>query len=543
MTQLPVSPNGRGRNAVAAIKPIRLMRGFFTVGFWTMGSRILGFVRDILIAAFLGAGPVAEAFLIAFSLPNMFRRFFAEGAFNTAFVPLFSKKVESGDDPHRFAQDAFSGLASILIVLTLLAQLVMPWLVLAMAGGFAGDERFQLAVDFGRIAFVYILFISLAALFSGILNAVGRFAAAAAAPILLNIILVSAMVWVNWSVPDGKMTTLVDPAETYGRALAWGVPIAGIAQLALVWVAAVRAGFPLRPRLPRLTPDMRKLAVIALPAMLAGGVVQVNLLVGRQVASFFDGAIAWLSYADRLYQLPLGVVGIAIGIVLLPDLSRRLRAGDEIGGRHAFSRAGELAMALTIPAAVALMVISVPLVSVLFERGAFSADDTANTALALTIYAIGLPAFVLQKVLQPIYFAREDTRSPFHYALVAMGVNVVVAVGLSFVFGFLGAAIATTLAAWVMVGLLSRGRRKFGDVAQFDNRFRSRIWRIIAASIAMALVLVGGELLLGPFFGATSLRYVALALLVSLGLLSYFGFARLFGAFRIGDLKGAMGRG
>ncbi|MBL4628406.1 MAG: murein biosynthesis integral membrane protein MurJ [Roseicyclus sp.] len=525
------------------MKPIRLMRGFFTVGFWTMGSRILGFVRDILIAAFLGAGPVAEAFLIAFSLPNMFRRFFAEGAFNTAFVPLFSKKVESGDDPHRFAQDAFSGLASILIVLTLLAQLVMPWLVLAMAGGFAGDERFQLAVDFGRIAFVYILFISLAALFSGILNAIGRFAAAAAAPILLNIILVSAMVWVSWSVPDGKMTTLVDPAETYGRALAWGVPIAGIAQLALVWVAAVRAGFPLRPRLPRLTPDMRKLAVIALPAMLAGGVVQVNLLVGRQVASFFDGAIAWLSYADRLYQLPLGVVGIAIGIVLLPDLSRRLRAGDEIGGRHAFSRAGELAMALTIPAAVALMVISVPLVSVLFERGAFSADDTANTALALTIYAIGLPAFVLQKVLQPIYFAREDTRSPFHYALVAMGVNVVVAVGLSFVFGFLGAAIATTLAAWVMVGLLSRGRRKFGDVAQFDNRFRSRIWRIIAASIAMALVLVGGELLLGPFFGATSLRYVALALLVSLGLLSYFGFARLFGAFRIGDLKGAMGRG
>jgi putative peptidoglycan lipid II flippase len=176
------------------VKPIRLVSGFLTVGFWTLMSRILGFVRDILIAAFMGAGPVAEAFLVAFSLPNMFRRFFAEGAFNTAFVPLFSKKLEAGEDPQRFAQDAFSGLASILIVLTLIAQLVMPWLVLAMAAGFAGDERLPLATAFGRIAFAYILFISLAALLSGVLNATGRFAAAAAAPLLLNIILITASI-------------------------------------------------------------------------------------------------------------------------------------------------------------------------------------------------------------------------------------------------------------------------------------------------------------------------------------------------------------
>lgn len=521
-------------------KPIRLISGIFTVGFWTMGSRVLGFVRDIMIAAFLGAGPVAEAFLIAFSLPNMFRRFFAEGAFNTAFVPLFSKKVEGGDDPQTFAQDAFSGLASILILLTLIAQLAMPWLVLAMAGGFSGDERFPMAVDFGRIAFVYILFISLAALFSGMLNAIGRFAAAAAAPILLNIILVSAMLAVYWTAPEGKLTNITDPAEAYGRALAWGVPIAGVAQMALVWVAAWRAGYTIKPRLPRLTPDMRKLAIIALPAMLAGGVVQINLLVGRQVASFFDGAIAWLSYADRLYQLPLGVVGIAIGIVLLPDLSRRLRSGDTEGGRHALSRAAELAMALTIPATVALMVLPVPLISVLFERGEFTADDTASTALALTVYAMGLPAFVLQKVLQPVYFAREDTRSPFRFALVAMVVNAVVAIGLASAIGFLGAAIGTTVAAWIMVGLLSRGRAGLGDVAQFDDRFRARIWRICAAAVAMGMVLVGAELLIGPFLGEPGLRYVALALLVALGAGSYFGFARLFGAFRFSELKGSV---
>lgn len=532
-TPPPEDPKG-------APKPIRLLSGFFTVGFWTMGSRILGFMRDILIAAFMGAGPVAEAFLIAFALPNMFRRFFAEGAFNTAFVPLFSKKVEGGEDAKTFAQDAFAGLASILIVLTLLAQLIMPWLVYAMAGGFAGDERFQLAVDFGRITFVYILFISLAALFSGILNAIGRFAAAAAAPILLNIILVGAMLYVSMTTPVGKMTTLADPAEAYGRALAWGVPFAGIAQMALVWFAASKAGFSITPRLPRLTPDMRRLARIALPAMLAGGVVQVNLLVGRQVASFFDGAIAWLSYADRLYQLPLGVVGIAIGIVLLPDLSRRLRAGDDEGGRQAFSRAGELAMALTIPAAVALAVISVPLISVLFQRGAFTSDDTASTALALTVYAIGLPAFVLQKVLQPVYFAREDTRRPFHYAVVAMVVNAVVAIGLSFFIGFLGAAFATTLAAWIMVGLLSRGRKTLRPAAQFDDRFRSRIWRICAASIAMGAMLFLGELLLSPFLGEPGLRYIALALLVALGMGSYFGFAKLFGAFSLRELRSTM---
>src|SRR6056297_2812298 len=252
------------------VKPIRLVSGFVTVGFWTLMSRILGFVRDILIAAFMGAGPVAEAFLVAFSLPNMFRRFFAEGAFNTAFVPLFSKKFEAGEDPQCFAQDAFSGLASILIVLTLLAQVFMPWLVLAMAAGFAGDERLPLAVAFGRIAFAYILFISLAALLSGVLNATGRFAAAAAAPCLLNGIFIAAMGLAVWLELD------------FGLALAWAVPVAGVAQLGLLWVAVARAGFAVRPSWPRLTPDMRRLAKIAAPAMLAGGVVQVNLLVGRQ---------------------------------------------------------------------------------------------------------------------------------------------------------------------------------------------------------------------------------------------------------------------
>ena len=512
------------------LKPIRLVSGFLTVGVWTMFSRILGFVRDIMIAAYLGTGPVAEAFLVAFSLPNMFRRFFAEGAFNMAFVPMFSKKLEGGDDARTFARDAFTGLATILIVFTLLVTVFMPFLVMAMASGFLGDERFDLAVDYGRIAFPYILFISLAALLSGVLNATGRFVAAAAAPVLLNLIFVAAILLGNrlgWPVGD---------------TLAWAVPLAGIAQLVLVWIAASRAGFRLIPRRPRMTPDLKRLAIIAAPAALAGGVVQINLLVGRQVASFYDGAIAWLSYADRLYQLPLGVVGIAIGVVLLPDLSRRLRAGDLAGGRDAFNRACELSLALTIPAAVALMVIPLPLVSVLFQRGAFGADDAAATALAVAVYGLGLPAFVMQKSLQPLFFAREDTRRPFYYAIASLVVNAGIAFGLSPYIGYIAAAIGTTLAGWAMVVLLWHGSRDMGEAAHFDARFKRRIWRIIAVSLLMGAILWALTLVIGPFLAIPTWRYVALATLVLIGITAYFTLGHVLGAFRLGEFKRAMRR-
>ena len=407
------------------MKPIRLMSGFLTVGVWTLASRVLGFVRDAMILAYLGTGPLYEAYVVAFRLPNMFRRFFAEGAFNMAFVPMFSKKLQRGEGAREFAQEAFAGLASALIVLTLLAQAAMPWLILGLASGFAGQPQFPLTVEFGRIAFPYVLFISLAALLSGVLNATGRFAAAAAAPVLLNAMVIAAM------------AAAAALGGDVARALIWTIPAAGVAQLALVWIAASRAGFALRPARPRLSPDIRRLVRIAVPAALAGGVMQVNLLVGQQVASFFERAVGWLYAADRLYQLPLGIVGIAIGVVLLPDLSRRLAALDDAGGRAALSRAAEVALALTVPAAVALVVIPLPLVSVLFQRGAATAADSAAIAQAVAIYGLGLPAFVLQKILQPLFFAREDTRTPFRYAVAAMLVNAAAAVGLAPLLGWL----------------------------------------------------------------------------------------------------------
>ncbi|QDY69672.1 murein biosynthesis integral membrane protein MurJ [Qingshengfaniella alkalisoli] len=513
------------------MKPTRLISGFMTVGGWTFGSRILGFVRDAMIVALLGTGPAYQAFIVAFSLPNMFRRFFAEGAFNMAFVPMFAKRLEGDDNPKGFAQDAFSGLASVLLILTLAAQILMPALVFSMASGFVGQEQFDLAVLFGRIAFPYILFISLAALLSGILNSTGRFAAAAAAPILLNVIFIAFMSFAVWN------------GGNVARALIWAVPVAGIAQFILVWGAASRAGFKLSITRPVLTPEIKQLIIVALPAAMASGVVQINLLIGRQVASYFDYAMDWMYTADRLYQLPLGVVGIAVGIVLLPELSRRLRAGDEAGGRHAFSRAGEISLALTIPAAVALLVIPGPLVTVLFERGKFTAEDTAGTAIAVAIYGLGLPAFVLQKVLQPLYFARSDTRTPFRFAVGAMIVNAACAVGLAPVIGWTAAAIGTTIAAWAMVGMLLWGARRMGDTARFDDRFRTRVPKQILAAVFMGAVLMLFRLPLTEALHTDGVRYLALAALVAAGVISYFGAAHVIGALRLSDVKSSMRRG
>jgi putative peptidoglycan lipid II flippase len=506
------------------------MSGFFTVGMWTLLSRVLGFLRDAMILAFLGTGPLYEAYVVAFRLPNMFRRFFAEGAFNMAFVPMFAKKLEGKEDAQGFASQAFSALGSILIVLTLAAMALMPWLIYGLASGFAGQAQFDLSVEFGRIAFPYILFISLAALLSGVLNAAGRFAAAAAAPVLLNLLLIAAM------------ALAAQLGGDVARALVWAIPLAGVAQLALLWRATRNAGFKITLARPRPSADMRKLVRIAIPAALAGGVVQINLLVGQQVASYFDKAVGWLFAADRLYQLPLGVVGIAIGIVLLPDLSRRLRANDDTGARHALSRAAELSLALTIPAALALIVIPLPLVSVLFERGAATADDSAAIAVAVSIYGLGLPAFVLQKILQPLFFAREDTRRPFHYALWSMLINAVLAIGLAPLIGWLAPAVATTAAAWAMVALLGLGARGFGSAAKFDRRFHRRIWRMIAAALVMSAVLWAVNIALGALLGEPWWRALALALLITSGALSYFAVGQLIGAFRLSEFRSALRR-
>ena len=506
-------------------KTSNLFKSFFTVGAWTILSRIFGFIRDIFIAIFLGSGPVAEAFLIAFSLPNMFRSFFAEGALNLSFVPIFSKKLNNKNDAKLFAENTLSYLMIILIVFTIFAQIFMPWLIYAMASGFYEDERFNLTVTYAKITFPYIFFISVTALLSGVMNSLGSFVAAAAAPILLNLTFILSMFLANYF------------GLGIGISLAWAVPIAGIIQMLLLWITASRLGFKLIPKFSKLTPDLRRLFRVAGPAVLSGGVIQINLLVGRQVASYYEGGIAWLSYADRIYQLPLGVVGITIGVVLLPNLAKKLANNDNAGSQISFNRSLEFSLIIALPSAIALIVMPNVIISALFERGAFSSLDTLKTAAALTIYGIGLPAFIGQKIYQPIFYARENTRSPFYFALVAMAVNLTLAVSLAQTFGYLASALGTTIASWTMLLLLKNSSKKYGPATQIDSRNKRVIPRVVIASLIMgSLLLITNHLLSMTFFDVRN-KYVVLLIMMFAGGFSYILIGQLIGAFSVKEIK------
>ena len=509
---------------------MRFFKNIITVGFWTLLSRILGMGREVLFYTLIGVGPILDAFIVAFRLPNMFRRFFAEGAFNAAFVPMFSKRVENSQDPDGFASQSMGWLAAILIFFTATAMIFMPALVWATAGGFSQDARFDLAVQYGRIIFPYIFLISLAALLSGVLNAKDHFAIAAAAPVVLNVLIIIALGFA-WLSAQSAITYLV-----------WSVPVAGFFQLILLWIAVKKSGVNITLVRPRLSPEMGHLLKVAIPAALANGVVQINLLVGQIVASFFPGAVSWLYGADRLYQLPLGVVGIAVGIVLLPELSRCLQANDNIGAKTAFCRAGEISFALTFPAAVALFIIPLPLVSALFEHGATGRSDAEAIAFACTIYGLGLPAFILQKLLQPLYFAREDTKRPFRYAVLAMIVNGALAVGLMPYLGWISAAVATSISSWVMVILLSKGARQFGDVARFDAQTKNRLVRIATASLGMGAALWIGDVFLGSMMQTSLTRVLYGAAIVFAGMIIYGILAQLTGGLSLSDIHKSMRR-
>ena len=516
-----------------------LYRSFATVGGLTMVSRVLGFGRDILIAAVLGTGAVADAYFVAFRFPNLFRRLFAEGAFNAAFVPLFSKRLE-GDGraaARRFAEDALSVLLAALLITTAVAELAMPWLMYAIAPGFADTaEKFDLAVLLTRIAFPYLLCMSLVALLSGVLNALGRFAVAAAAPILLNVVLISVMVGV-------ALAGFGNTPEA-GIALTWGVAAAGLVQLLVLVVWARRVGMGLRLRRPRLTEPVRRLVRLGIPGVIAGGITQVNILIGTMIASLQDSAVSWLYYADRIYQLPLGIVGIAIGVVLLPDLSRKLRSGDHDAALASQNRSLEFSLLLTLPAAVALLVAPEPIIRVLFERGAFAASDTPATAAALAWFAVGLPAFVLIKVFSPGFFAREDTRTPMFFAGASVVVNVAASLALFPFLGHVGIAIGTAAAGWVNALLLAGTLIRRGDF-EFDGTFRRRAVPIAASSAIMGLALWGACVVLAPWFAPSHgvlIQGAALAALVLSGILVYAAAAQLSGAAHLPSLLRGMAR-
>lgn len=499
---------------------MKLYKAFATVGGLTMVSRILGFVRDILIARALGSGPVADAFFVAFRFPNLFRRLFGEGAFNSAFVPLFAKRLEGEGEASakEFAEQAMAGLLLVLVLVSAIAMLAMPWLMAVLAPGFISDpDKYDLAVRLTQIAFPYLTCMSLVALLSGVLNSMHRYWAAAAAPILLNVVLITA---ITLAIVLGHASK-----PQSGYILAGGVLIAGFAQLAMLWIAVKRAGLDLRIVRPRYTDAVRRLVQLGIPGLVSGGITQINIVVGTIIASMQAGAVSYLYYADRLYQLPLGIVGVAVGVVLLPDLARRLRAGDHSSAMDSQNRSLEFALLLTLPAAVALLVAAEPIIRVLFERGAFLPADTPRAAYALMAFALGLPAFVLIKVFQPAFFAREDTKTPMYYAGVNMIVNVVGSVALFFLFRHMGLmphvgiALATTLAAWVNATMLLVTLRRHGDF-QSDPRLSRNLPLILLASLAMGAAVYGVLIWLAPYMtgdAPLAVKFGALTAVVGIG--------------------------
>ncbi|HXA72415.1 MAG TPA: murein biosynthesis integral membrane protein MurJ [Stellaceae bacterium] len=499
-----------------------LLRSAATVGLLTLMSRVLGFVRDMLTAAFLGAGPVTDAFFVAQRLPNLFRSLFAEGAFNVAFVPLFAGAVatEGQAAARRFAEDALALLVTALFLFVVAAEVFAPAFVRVLAPGFADEpEKFALTVALARVTFPYLLYISLASLQSGVLNSVERFAAAAATPLLLNAFLIGAML-------------LVRPVNGY--VLAWAITASGFAQFTWLMVSCWRAGLPLAmPWPPRLTPAVKQLLRLMLPGTFGAGVTQLNLVVSTAIASLLPtGAVSYLYYADRLNQLPLGVVGIAVSTAILPALSRQVRTGDELGAQASQNRGLELALLLTLPAAVGLGLLAHPILETLFQRGAFDAAATAATAPALTAYAAGLPAFVLIKILAPGFFARHDTGTPVKIAALAMAVNAAGTVLLGFVlpWAHVGIAIAGSIAGWVNALALMTVLHRRGHFS-LDRQSRRALPRIAGAALGMGVLLAAATSWAAPALaGGLMQRLSVLAGLVALGLAGFALLALMLGA-------------
>ena len=459
-----------------------MIRRIATVGGLTLVSRATGFVRDVVMAAVLGAGPMADAFFIAFRLPNHFRAIFAEGAFAAAFVPAYARTLEEAGLPAAklFADQIASALILINLVLLGLALLFTPWVVSVLAPGLVDDPaRFDLAVALTRITFPYLALVSIETLFAGVLNANNRFASAAGAPILLNLSIVA--------------TLLLAPLfSDAGHAAAWGVLIAGIAIVLLVGGDAEAHGIGIRLRMPRLNEPTRRFLKALGPAIIGAGGVQLALFADTLIASFLPtGALSALYYADRINQLPIGVVGIAVGTVLLPEMARRLAAGDERGAASAQARGIQLALLLTIPCAVAAIVIPDLIMRALFARGAFAAADAAAAGATLAAYSIGLLPFVLMRSFTAPFYARGDTATPVKAALLAAAINIALKVVLMGPLAQVGLALATSVGAWINLSLLAYFARRQG-FAVSGAAIGKPVAKLIAAGIVLAAALFVG---------------------------------------------------
>jgi len=512
---------------------MNLIKATGTIGGLTMVSRVAGFAREMLMSRILGAGIYTDAFYVAFRLPNTFRRLFGEGAFSAGFVPLYSQRLQSGGDAEAktFSEEVLAVFLPTLILFTVIFELIMPLFIWAITG-WHGDQL-AFGTFLTRITFPYLLLISLVSLFSGILNSISRFTAAAFAPALLNLAMLSALI-------------IFHKGGAYSAtAVSAGVTVGGILQLALLLAACKRAGIVLKVRKPKLTPGVRQFIRVVLPATLGAGVYQVSVFIDTFfLARIGTGAVSWFNYADRLNQLPLGVIGAAIGTAILPQVSRHVDIGETDEAARVQGQAAELAMLLCLPAALALAVTALPLVSAIFEAGRFTASDARNTALTLSLIALGLPAYVLVKVLTPGFYARRDTATPVKVAIAVLVVNVI----LNFVLiwglglGIGGLAAAVAISSWLNCTILYVLLYRRGHF-RIEKWLASRLLRQLIAAAGMVAVLIGVRSLLGGWFvGSVGHRLAGVVAIVGAGLIVYFPLVYILGGTDRQELKNLIRR-
>lgn len=500
----------------------------------TLASRIFGFARDMLLARILGAGAVADAWQVAFQLPNIFRRLFAEGAFSVAFVPLFNRAMSEGgdgqgkddtdeniseenrDNAQKFVDETISIFVPILIAFSLIFMLAMPGFVWLIAEEFRGNpEKFNLAVALGRIAFPYLAFISMVALMTGILNSLSKFAAPAAAPILLNICMIGALLL-------GAQIYGLDNIIDIAYVLAWGVALAGVAQFFWLYYWVRRSQFHIRLMRPTFSPQVKELGILILPAVFGAGIYQIS----RFVDLFFlgrlpEGSFTYLALADRLNQLPLGIIGIALGTAILPSLSRFIARDDAGGAQRIQSNAVELGLLITLPAAFALFILAGPLVQAIFQGGNFSADDVATTSLVVSALVMGLPAYVLLKVLSPGFFARKDTKTPVYSAAASLAINITLNILLIPILGVMGLALAGAISAWCNCAILYILLHRRGHF-WIERDLFWRIAKIILSCLVMVAVLYAVKIpLAGYYDGGVFERILSILALVLAGSFAY----------------------
>jgi len=487
-----------------------LVKSTATIGIYTLLSRVLGFIRDITIASSIGASYLSDAFFVAFRLPNYLRRLFAEGAFNAAFVPQFEGILahEGKDNARHFSSEVMSFLVFILLIITGIFILLMPWLMIGFAPGFMDDlKKFDLTVVLTRITMPYIIFISLVSLLGGILNTSGKFAAVAATPIIMNLCLIIIPYFIS------------DYTPTYAHALAIAVMVSGIAQW--LWLVRFCKRQGMLPRLtrPRLTPQVKKLLKMIAPAALGAGVVQLNLVMDTIIATWFGSGVSYIYYADRISELPLAVIGIAVGTALLPMLSRQIREGKREESFKSQNHAMELSLFLSLPASVALFTIAEPIISVMYERGEFSSADTIATFHTLMAFAVGLPAFVLVKILAPSFYANQDTKTPFKIASICIVVNFTFNIILMFPLQYVGMALATSIASWLNVILMARTLKARGWL-MIEEQLFTQIGKMLLSCALMALVLWIVSPYLMPYMVRNAVswgRFAALIILACAG--------------------------